>query len=129
MTVEEIWNEEHGIPTRFELARDLLECPARIEQAEQRVRDAKIRLARWQDDVADFEATLLLATNEDGTPKINGRNQEQRDAQIRTYTDHGRENIRLAEASLMREVCELERARNHFRALRSCAALIAGERE
>jgi hypothetical protein len=127
MIAENIWNEEHGIPTRFELARDLLKMPMEIECAETKLNDAKIVLAGQQDDIADFEANLLLAVNEDGTPKIDGKNAEQRAAQVRTYTAAGRENIRRAENRVMHATRFLNRSRNRFSALKAVAALIAGE--
>jgi hypothetical protein len=124
MIAENIWAEANGIPMKFELARDLLESPAKIERAETDLHAAKLRVAAEKDEHAAQEGRILIAAED---PKVLGANAEQRTARIRVLLEPFQTAIRAAEADLLVFERTYNMQVNHFRALRAVAALIAGE--
>jgi len=109
-----------------ELIERLSELPAKIEIYEKDVVCSQRTILEAKNQLADKEAELLLAKDEDGKPVINGKNAEIRNAQLRQMTKDIRDKIAKTESSLMWEKAVLNRAINDFKALRTIARLMGG---
>lgn len=126
MIAENIWAEANGIPTRYEIARDLLEMPAKIAKAEDALHAAKVDIVCAKDELADREAVILCGTN--SPPAfIEATNAEKRKAVLLQITERERDKLHLAEARALDAELVYNREINRFRALRAVASLIAGE--
>ena len=121
--------------TREELMAELLAAPEQIMAAEKELLVASDAL-RWAEAALEDAKVNYLngkAPADDGhwfapaEPLINGKNAEQRDAQLKELTKRERAAVQAAAADVERRRAALRLAENRFRALRSVAALLAGE--
>jgi hypothetical protein len=113
---------------RKTLVQDLLAQPDEITTAERKLYNWKMDLIAAKDTYENRKCDLLLMLDADGNPVINGKNAEQREAQVRLRLIGEIGSIRACEEGLF----AAERAYNYevntFRALRSVAGLIVGEK-
>lgn len=99
--------------------------PAEIAQAESKVIEAQRILQQAKDELADKEAALLLGRVEGCN--IDGKNAEQRSAQLRQYTETERAAVVQAEEYLTEQKAVLSRLYNELKVLQSIARLLAVE--
>lgn len=107
--------------TREDLIRALTEAPDEIRAAEERVLDAAAAL---------WDAKRLLQREEDQQllhGKIDGKNAEQRAAQLRVLTIELADAVAGREAHLETEKAALRVARDRFSALKAIARVLGGE--
>lgn len=122
--------------TRDELMQALLAAPGVIMAAEKELLVANDALRIAEAALEDAKVNYLngKALADDGNwvtpaePLINGKNAEQRDAQLKELTRRERHAVQVATADLERQRVTLNLARNQFDAYRSLAALLTGEK-
>ncbi len=112
---------------RYELTGRLLAIPSEIHRAEANAIDANTSLVIAKDALADREAALLLEVDADGNPRVNGKNAEQRAAQLRQATELERAAALQAEVDRAAANSALTRLRDEFRAYRACALLLSAD--
>lgn len=121
--------------TRDELMQALLQAPEQIMAAEKDLLVASDALRFAEAALEDARTNYLngKALADDGNwitpaePLINGKNAEQRDAQLKELTKRERAAVQSAATELERRRAALNLAQNRFRALRAIAALLSGE--
>lgn len=105
--------------TREDVSRNLIELPALLEQAEfaliaaEEIRDRRTR------ELQEREDELTLAG-------LNGRNEGQRLAELRSATREEREVLAEAERQFKAARLAFRRAEHQFTAARALARLLAG---
>lgn len=97
----------------------LMALPAEIEAAEQEVVNAQWVMQVTKDTLADREAELMV------TGQIDGKNAEQRAAQLRTLTAKERTEVANAENKLAIARARLNALHVELKALRSVAGVLA----
>lgn len=102
----------------------LLELPERISWAEEELIQLNDDLRIAKEALTDKESELLFAVKEDGKKVIDGKNAEERTAQMRGLTQLERADIFEAEVSVSQARLELTRLQNEFKALRSISFLL-----
>lgn len=107
--------------TRDDLITRLLSLPELIEAEEQALLAASERVAERKYDREWHKAELLLAGS------IDGRNQEQRDAQLVVMLQCQDTAVAFAEREVARCRVTLARRTNDYRSVRAVAALLASE--
>lgn len=121
--------------TRDELTQALLAAPGEIMAAEKELLVASDALRIAETALEDAKVNYLNGKTraDDGNwvtpaePLINGKNAEQRDAQVKDLTRRERGAVQAAAADVERRRAALNLAQNRFKAYRSVAALLAGE--
>jgi hypothetical protein len=108
--------------TREELLDRLASLPAELEAAEEELLQANRHLEEARNSLAERRACLLLDAD-----AVNGRNEQQREAQLFDLTREERHGVAVAEASHAEAKMRLNRLQHEFAAARSCARLIASE--
>lgn len=106
------------------LIQRLLELPERISWAEEEVIQLNDDLRIAKEALTDKESELMFAVKEDGKKVIDGKNAEERAAQVRSLTLFERSDIFEAEVSVSQARLELTRLQNEFKALRSISYLL-----
>jgi hypothetical protein len=104
-----------------DIVQELIDIPEEIKKAQEHVLDKSETLERVKAALKDREAELLL----NGT--IDGKNAEQRAAQLRMHTKAEREAMMALEAELNREKVHLDYSYNRLKALRAIARILGGE--
>lgn len=105
----------------------LVTLPDLIAQAEVYVIESAEDLQVAKDSLAKMEGDLLLG-NISGV-LIDGKNAEQRQAQIREHTQDERKDLFEAETALAEARTEYNRLLNELKALQSVARLLGGNEE
>lgn len=121
--------------TRDELMQQLLQAPEHIMTAEKELLVASDALRIAETVLEDTRVNYLNGKTraDDGNwitpvePVINGKNAEQREAQLKELTRREQMAVRAAIVDVDRRRAALNLAQNRFRALRSVAALLTGE--
>jgi hypothetical protein len=114
--------------TRKTLIQDLLAQPDEITTAERKLYNWKMDLNSAKDAYENKKCDLLLMLDVDGNPIINGKNAEQREAQVRLRLIAEIGSIRACEEGVLAAERAFNYETNIFRALRSVAGIIGGER-
>lgn len=104
-----------------DIVQELIDIPEEIKKAQEHVLDKSETLERVKAALKDREAELLL------NGQIDGKNAEQRAAQLRMHTKAEREAIMALEAELNREKVHLDYSYNRLKALRAIARILGGE--
>lgn len=99
----------------------LMALPLEIATAEAEVINAQARVQVAKDSLATTEAELLISG------KIDGKNAEQRAAQLRQETEAERAVVATTENDMAQLRAQLSRLQNEFRAMRSVARLLSSE--
>ena len=107
---------------REQLIAPILEMPARIEEAHAQVIAACHHLE-------DVKRALRLAEDKLVVAGLEGKNAEQREANLRLMTDAVPVQVIEAERDLTYQKLRLERAENDFSALKAVARLLGGRDE
>jgi hypothetical protein len=105
--------------TTSDLCSYLLSTPAQIEEAERNVIAAQEAARKSKEQLEDREAELIV-----NSELINGKNAEQRAAQVRALTMGLREILARSEARERSAVVALHRLQNEFSAFKSVARLM-----
>lgn len=121
--------------TRDELIQALEASPEEILAAEKELLVAADALRFAETALEDAKVNYLngKVLAGDGNwitpaePLINGKNAEQRDAQLKDLTKRPRAAVQAAAADVERRRAALNLAQNRFKALRAIAALLSGE--
>lgn len=108
---------------QMDIVQELIDIPEEIKKAQEHVLDKSETLERVKAALKDREAELLL------NGQIDGKNAEQRAAQLRMHTKAEREAIMALEAELNREKVHLDYSYNRLKALRAVARILGGEVE
>ncbi len=111
--------------TRDELIGQLLGFPDEIGEWEAELLRRQSALQDAREALDAREAAILLGTVPGAA--INGKNAEQRAAEMRGFTDDERLAVRLAEAEVGACRIALDRRRNGFAACRAVARLLSGD--
>ena len=106
---------------QMDIVQELIDIPEEIKKAQEHVLDKSETLERVKAALKDREAELLL------NGQIDGKNAEQRAAQLRMHTKAEREAIMALEAELNREKVHLDYSYNRLKALRAVARILGGE--
>jgi hypothetical protein len=93
--------------TREELIERLLALPARLAEAEADALEEGRYLAQARRTLQVAEDRCLLARDESGAPALNGRNAEERAAQLRLLTAPERGQVEYREERQARAASEL----------------------
>ena len=102
----------------------LLELPALIERAEQDVIEVHENMISAKEALDELEAMLILGQH---NIKIDGKNAEQRSAQVLQATTEERSVLATDERHLAVKKAELGRLKNELKAYGVVASLMAGE--
>lgn len=105
---------------RENIIRELVTAPEDIRTAQAEVLTRTEKLEKARAVLKTREGELLL------TGAIDGKNAEQRAAQLWEQTREERARVETAEAELSRARLNLDYAYNHFKALRSIAQIWGG---
>lgn len=125
MNREQIIERLTNLPTAIELAEtQLIAAEQRLRVTTAVLEDAKTQFMLGKIRIIDGGQSAWVTASE---PPINGKNAEQREAQIRDLTAPWRADVESAQAEATRRRLDHNRAINEFRAMRSIAALLAGE--
>lgn len=103
----------------------LMALPEEIASAEKALIDAQRAVEVAKSELVDREAALINGKVDD--IKIDGKNAEQRQAQLREATKFQRDAVAICEHDLQVAKVRLNSLTNQFRALRSAAMLLSGE--
>ena len=106
---------------QMDIVQELIDIPEEIKKAQEHVLDKSEALERVKAALKDREAELLL------NGQIDGKNAEQRAAQLRMHTKAEREAMMALEAELNREKVHLDYSYNRLKALRAIARILGGE--
>lgn len=104
-----------------DIVQELIDIPEEIKKAQEHVLDKSETLERVKAALKDREAELLL------NGQIDGKNAEQRAAQLRMHTKAEREAMMALEVELNREKVHLDYSYNRLKALRAIARILGGE--
>ncbi len=113
--------------TPAEVTDRLLWLPGSIEEAERRVIELTHKAERAKLALEAAESTALLATGPDGFPIINGKNAEQRQAQLFHVTQEPRRTYASAREERDLAAIRLHRLENEMSALRSVSRILRPE--
>ena len=102
----------------------LLQLPELIERAEQDVIEIHENLTAAKEALDELEAMLILGQS---SIKIDGKNAEQRQAQVFQATVDERSVLATDERALAVKRAELSRLKNELKAYSVVASLMAGE--
>lgn len=106
---------------KSDVIKELMLIPETIKYNQTNVLAVAEKIERMKEQLKDKESELLL----NGT--IDGKNAEQRAAQLRMHTKAEREAIMALEAELNREKVHLDYSYNRLKALRAVARILGGE--
>lgn len=106
---------------RENIINELVAMPIELKKVQAQVLCKAEKFEKAKAMLKDRECKLLL----DGA--IDGKNAEQRFAQLREQTQEERVLVEEAEAELNRAKLELDYAYNRFKALRAVARILGGE--
>ncbi len=106
---------------QMDIVQELIDIPEEIKEAQEHVLDKSETLERVKAALKDREAELLL------NGQIDGKNAEQRAAQMREKTKDLLGQVNKLEAELAKAKMELDHACNRFKALRAIARILGGE--
>lgn len=106
---------------REAVIKRLAELPEEIEWREEYVLACIVSLEGAKEKLQDEEAALLL------NGKIDGKNAEQRQAQLREATKELRKLVADQEANVQDARIRLNKVVNEFKALRTMALLLGGD--
>ncbi|MFD0682406.1 MULTISPECIES: hypothetical protein [unclassified Paenibacillus] len=104
----------------------LLELPAEIAAAETKLLDANALLLGAKAELQHKEDGLYVGVFEDDGMKIDGKNAEIRNAQLRQFTEVERHAVAAAEDGVAIQKHHLNKLLNEFKALQSVADLLKG---
>jgi hypothetical protein len=104
----------------------LLALPAEIGAAETYVIEMNEALSQAKDALQFKKDELYLGIYESEGMKIDGKNAEIREAQMRQYTVPEQRAVQLAESASFRSKFDLNKLLNEMKALQSIADLLRG---
>ncbi len=96
----------------------LMALPGEIAMQENRIIDRQVLIQVTKTELANVEAELLTSG------KIDGKNAEQRAAQLKQATIEEREAVAYGETELARERAALNLLQNEFAALKAVAGMM-----
>ena len=102
----------------------LLQLPELIERAEQDVVEIHENMVSAKEALDELEAMLILGQS---NIKIDGKNTEQRSAQVFQATESERRVLATDERALAVKKAELHRLQNELKAYRAAVSLTTGE--
>lgn len=105
--------------TRDDLAARLLALPEELAAAEREALRLQCRVTAAKDELADFEAGLMIRG-------VAGSNAEQRAAHVRLISADIRHALQQAQEDLAGASVRLRILQEEGKALRACARLLAG---
>lgn len=115
------------ITVRESIHNGLLSSPDEIRAAEDRLHEKKLDLLEMKDSYEAAKYRLLLDVDDKGEPVINGKNEAQREAQLKSRLLAYHSEVRQAEEAAMLAEREYNYEINLFRSLRSVARLLSPE--
>jgi hypothetical protein len=110
--------------TREDLINLLMILPGQIATAETDLLAESDYLRDARRNLQVAEDRILLSKREDGSPALDGKNEGQRAAQLRTLTTPERAQVEYREQRVATAAAELRKRRDEFSAARAAARLV-----
>lgn len=112
--------------TKAEIMNRILAMPAEIESAELLLIDRQNTLLKAQSELQQVKDGLYIGVWEDEGKKIDGKNAEIRDAQLRKYSTIEQNEVTRANEIVIRQRHAVSCLHNEFTALRAVVDLLKG---